>query len=91
MRLQRRARPCMYGARYGIGVPGVVSRVNGPPAVRRDAELEQRVRQRWVAIGLNIVALAVAIVVPLAAVGLYLLATVLGLVLPLLRYRRRRS
>ena len=56
-----------------------------------DEELEQKVRHRWVAIGLNIVALAVAIVLPLAAVGLYLLATVVGLVLPLFRYRRRRS
>jgi len=54
-----------------------------------DETLEVKVRQRWAVIAVNVVAIAVAIVLPLAAVGLYLIATVLGLVLPLIRLRRR--
>jgi uncharacterized membrane protein len=55
-----------------------------------DEDLDAKVRQRWGVIGLNAVAIAVAIVAPLAAVGLYLLTTLLGLALPLIHLRRRR-
>jgi uncharacterized membrane protein len=55
-----------------------------------DEILEAKVRQRWGMIAVNIVAIAVAIAVPLAAVGLYLVTTVVGLALPLIRVRRRR-
>lgn len=55
-----------------------------------DEILEAKVRQRWGMIAVNIVAIAVAIVQPLAAVGLYVVTTVVGLALPLIRVRRRR-
>ncbi len=54
-----------------------------------DETLESKVRQRWIVIAVIIAAIAVTIVLPVAAVGLYLLATVLALVLPLIRFRRR--
>ena len=56
-----------------------------------DATLEAKVRQRWVAIALNIMAIGIALVVPLAAVGLYLMATLVGLLLPIVRLRRQGS
>jgi len=55
-----------------------------------DEALAAKVRQRWVVIALNVAAIAIAIVVPLAAVGLYLITTVLALALPLIDLRRRR-
>jgi uncharacterized membrane protein len=54
-----------------------------------DETLEARVRQRWTTIGLTLAALAVAVVLPRAAVGLFLIVTLVGLVLPLIRLRRR--
>jgi TMEM175 potassium channel family protein len=55
--------------------------------------LRRLYRQRWAAIGLNVFALAIALVAPLIAVGLYLITTALLLVLPLVSLRRhwRRS
>ncbi len=55
-----------------------------------DETLEAKVRQRWVLIGLNVAAIALAVVLPLAAVGVYLVMTFLALAIPLLRLRRRR-
>ncbi len=55
-----------------------------------DETLEAKVRQRWLVIALNVVAIGVAIVLPLAAVGLYLVTTILGIALPLVHLRRRR-
>ncbi len=55
-----------------------------------DATLEAKVRQRWVVIGLNVAAIALAVVAPLAAVGVYLFMTLLALALPLIHLRRRR-
>ena len=55
-----------------------------------DETLEAKVRQRWVLIGLNVAAIAIAVVAPLAAVGLYLVLTFLALGLPLIHLRRRR-
>ena len=55
-----------------------------------DETLEAKVRQRWIVIGLNVVAIAVAIILPLAAVGLYLITTLLALSLPVISLRRRR-
>ena len=55
-----------------------------------DETLEAKVRQRWVVIALNVVAIAVAVVLPLAAVGLYLITTILALALPLIQLRRHR-
>ena len=55
-----------------------------------DETLEAKVRQRWIVIVLNIVAIAIALVPPLVAVGLYLVMTLVGLVLPFIRLRRRR-
>jgi uncharacterized membrane protein len=54
-----------------------------------DETLEAKVRQRWVVIGLNIAAIALAVVAPLAAVGVYLFMTLLALALPLIHLRRR--
>ncbi len=47
-------------------------------------------RQRWVSIGVNFIALFVAIVAPMVAVGLYLIQTLLLLLGPLFGLRLRR-
>jgi ABC-type transport system involved in cytochrome bd biosynthesis fused ATPase/permease subunit len=47
-------------------------------------------RRRWTAIGLNVVAIALALVAPLVAVGLYLVVITVLLVIPLLGLRRQR-
>ncbi len=56
-----------------------------------DETLEAKVRQRWILIALNVAAIVLAIVSPLAAVGLYLVMTFLALALPLIHLRRRRQ
>jgi hypothetical protein len=56
--------------------------------------LKRIYRHRWIAIGVAIIAVAVALVAPLAAVGLYLIETLLFLLLPLvgvLWHRRQRT
>ena len=53
-----------------------------------DETLEAKVRQRWAVIALNVAAIVVALVAPLAAVGLYLIMTFLALLLPLIHLRR---
>ena len=55
-----------------------------------DETLEAKVRQRWILIALNVAAIALAVVAPLAAVGVYLVMTFLALALPLIHLRRRR-
>ena len=57
-----------------------------------DERLERMYRQRWMVIALNILALIIAFIEPLFAVGLYLIMTALLLALPLLLglHRRRR-
>ena len=55
-----------------------------------DESLRRMYRHRWFVIGVNAFALVVALVAPLAAVGLYLVVTVLVLVLPFLRLGRHR-
>jgi uncharacterized membrane protein len=52
--------------------------------------LKSVVRQRWVAIGVNAGALAVALVSPQVAAGLYLVASTALLAMPLLGLRRHR-
>jgi len=47
-------------------------------------------RQRWTAIAVNVLAIAVALVAPRVAVGLYIVVTTLLLVVPLLGLRRHR-
>lgn len=59
-----------------------------------DQELRRIYRERWIVIGVAIFAVALALVVPLVAVGLYLIETILFLILPMvgmLRHRRRRT
>ena len=55
-----------------------------------DETLEAKVRQRWVVIALNVVAIALAVVSPVAAVGVYLVMTFVALALPLIHLRRHR-
>lgn len=55
-----------------------------------DDVLAAMVRARWIAIGVNVVALATAFVAPMVAVGLYLVVTLLVLLLPLVGLRRRQ-
>ncbi len=55
-----------------------------------DETLDAKVRQRWIVIALNVGAIALAVVAPLAAVGVYLLMTFVALALPLIHLRRRR-
>ena len=51
--------------------------------------LRRLYRRRWSAIGLNVFAVAIALVVPLIAVAFYLITTVLLMALPLVSLRRR--
>jgi len=55
-----------------------------------DETLDAKVRQRWILIALNVGAIALAVVAPAAAVGVYLVMTFLALALPLIHLRRRR-
>jgi uncharacterized membrane protein len=56
-----------------------------------DETLEAKVRQRWIVIGVNLAGIALALVAPLAAVGVYLIMTFVALALPLVRLRRHRQ
>ena len=56
-----------------------------------DETLRRITRQRWISIGVNSIAVAVALIAPLVAVGLYLIQTVLLLVFPLVGMRRSQS
>ncbi len=56
-----------------------------------DETLEAKVRQRWIVIAVNLVGIAIALVAPLAAVGVYLIMTFVALALPLVRLRRHRQ
>jgi uncharacterized membrane protein len=53
-----------------------------------DATLAAKVRWRWFVIGLNAAAIILALVAPLAAVGVYLVMTFVALALPLIQLRR---
>ena len=55
-----------------------------------ESTLRRVSRQRWTAIGMNVLALVVALVAPQVAVGLYLVVTTLLLIIPLLGLRRHR-
>jgi uncharacterized membrane protein len=55
-----------------------------------DETLEAKVRQRWIVVAVNIAGIALALVAPLAAVGVYLIMTFVALALPLIRLRRHR-
>ena len=55
-----------------------------------DETLRRMFRRRWFVIGVNAFALVIALVAPLVAVGMYLVATALVLVLPFLGLRRHR-
>lgn len=55
-----------------------------------DARLKQLFRRRWSVIGVNVLALAIGLVEPRVAVGLYLIMTVMLMVLPFLGLRRHR-
>lgn len=54
-----------------------------------DEELRGLYRERWIVMAVNALALAIAFVAPLVAVGLYLVSTALLLALPLVSLRRR--
>jgi uncharacterized membrane protein len=54
-----------------------------------DDILAAMVRARWIAIAINVVAVAMAFALPLVAVGMYLAVTLLVLLVPLWRLRRR--
>ena len=55
-----------------------------------EGTLRRITRQRWTSLGLNVLAIAVALVAPKVAVGLYLVETTLLLVIPFLGLRRHR-
>jgi uncharacterized membrane protein len=55
-----------------------------------EVTLRRVARQRWASIGLNGVAIALALVVPRVAAGLYLVASTSLLIIPLLGLRRHR-
>ncbi len=54
-----------------------------------DEALRRITKQRWISIGVNSIAVALALIVPAVAIGLYLLQTVLLLVYPLVGIRWR--
>jgi uncharacterized membrane protein len=55
-----------------------------------ESTLRRVTRQRWIAIGLNVFAIGVALVAPQVAVGLYLVQTTILLIVPLVGLRRHR-
>jgi TMEM175 potassium channel family protein len=55
-----------------------------------EGTLRRITRRRWAALGLNVFALAVGLVAPKVAVGLYLVETAVLLVIPFLGMRRHR-
>ncbi len=55
-----------------------------------EGTLRRITRQRWTSLGLNVLAIAVALVAPKVAVGLYLVETTLLLIIPFLGLRRHR-
>ena len=55
-----------------------------------EGSMRRIVRRRWTALGLNLLAIAVALVAPKVAVGLYLVETTLLLVIPFLGLRRHK-
>ena len=57
-----------------------------------EGSLRRITRQRWTSLGLSVLAIAVALVAPKVAVGLYLVETMLLLIIPFLglRWHRRR-
>ena len=55
-----------------------------------EGSLRRVTRQRWTSLGLSVLAIAVALVAPKVAVGLYLVETTLLLVIPFLGLRRHR-
>jgi hypothetical protein len=55
-----------------------------------EGTLRRVTRRRWAALGLNLLAIAVALVAPKVAVGLYLVETTLLLIIPFLGLRRHR-
>ncbi len=56
-----------------------------------EGTLKRITRQRWTSIGLNVVAIAVALVAPRVAVALYLVVSTVLLIIPLLGLRRHRQ
>jgi uncharacterized membrane protein len=55
-----------------------------------EGTLRRVARRRWATIGLNVVAIVVALIAPRVAVGLYVVVSTLLLVIPLLGLRRHR-
>ena len=55
-----------------------------------EGTLRRITRQRWTSIGLNVVAIAVAVVAPRVAAGLYVVVSTALLVIPLFGLRRHR-
>jgi len=56
-----------------------------------EGTLKRVTRKRWTSIGLNVVAIAVALVAPRVAVALYLVVSTVLLIIPLLGLRRHRK
>ena len=56
-----------------------------------DETLQRITKQRWISIGVNSIAVAVALIAPMVAVGLYLIETASLLVFPLVGMRRGKS
>ncbi len=54
-----------------------------------DETIRRITKQRWISIGVNSIALAMALIAPFIAVSLYLIQTILLLVFPLVGMRRR--
>ena len=54
-----------------------------------DEQLERIAKQRWISIGVNTIALIMALIVPFVAVALYLIQTVLLLIFPLVGMRNQ--
>ena len=56
-----------------------------------DESLRRITKQRWISIGVNTIAVIVALIAPIIAVGLYLIQTILMLVFPLVGMRRHHA
>ena len=54
-----------------------------------DHQLQRTARQRWWALGVNVVAILVAVIAPLAAVGIFVILAVMFIIQPLFGTRRK--
>ena len=84
---------------YGLNVLVAASLLTGLMVYARDFhllvddvadhQLQRTARQRWWALGVNVLAILVALIAPLAAVGIFVILAVMFIIQPLFGTRRK--